>query len=149
VLPIDPLDLEILGKLVKDSRKTNIGIAKELSVSEATVRNRIRKMEKIGLIRGYSAKVNFRLMENPVKAYVTVKVRSEHRRKVTRQLARHPRTIAVYKLAGESDIMAVMLFPSTKEYQDFEDRHPTVKGARSVTMQVVISPYKGVVWSGA
>jgi len=149
VLPIDPLDLDILGKLVKNSRKSNIEIGQELCICEATVRNRIRKMEKIGLIRGYSAKVNFRLMENPVKAYVTVKVSSEHRRKVTRQLARHPRTIAVYKLAGESDIMAVMLFPSTREFQDFEDRHPTVKGARSVTMQVVISPYKGVVWSGA
>jgi DNA-binding Lrp family transcriptional regulator len=106
-------------------------------------------METIGLIRGYSAKVDFGLMENPVKAYVIIKVSGEHRRKVSRQLARHSRTIAVYKLAGESDIMAVMLFPSMKEFQDFEDRHHKVKGARSVSIQVVMSPYKGVVWSGA
>jgi len=45
--------------------------------------------------------------------------------------------------------MAVMLFRSMEEYQEFEDRHPKVAGARSVTTQVVMSPYKGVVWSGA
>jgi len=71
------------------------------------VRKRIGDMEKIGLIQGYSAKVNFSLMENPVKAYITVKASGKHRQSVVRQLVKHPRAIAVYKLAGETDIMAV------------------------------------------
>jgi len=149
LLPIDLLDLDLLGKLVKNSREPNVKIAKELGVCEATIRLRTGKMEKIGLIRGYSTKVDFSLMEKSVKAYVTVRASSEHRRSVVRQLVRNPRTIAVYKLAGETDILAVMLFQSMEEYQRFAKRHPKVKGAWRVTTQVVMSPYKGVVWSGA
>ena len=147
--PIDARDLDILGRLVKNSRMSNIEIGKEMGVSEATVRKRIRDMERKGVIRGYTTKIDFSLLENPVKAYVTVKASAERRRKVINQLSRHPRCIAVYKLAGETDIMAVMLFQGLEEYQKFADRHPKVHGARTVHTQVVTSPYKGVVWSGA
>ena len=59
------------------------------------------------------------------------------------------RSIAVYRLTGETNVVAAMLFPNVEEWRESADRHPKVEGARKVTIQVVMSPYKGLVWSGA
>jgi len=106
-------------------------------------------MERLGLIQGHSTKIDFGMIENTVKAYVTVRASGEHRKRIIRQLCRHPRSIAVYKLTGENDVMAVFLFPNAKEFQKFAEKNRKVKGAKSVTVQVVTGSHKGVVWSGA
>src|ERR1700722_10344893 len=48
---VDDLDLSIISWLQRDGRSSNRSIAKELDVSEGTVRTRIKRMEESGLIR--------------------------------------------------------------------------------------------------
>lgn len=43
-IPIDPIDSRIISILQKDGRIPNIEIAKQLDISEATVRSRIRRL---------------------------------------------------------------------------------------------------------
>ncbi len=148
-LPIDERDIRILEKLAEDCRKSNTKIANELGISEAAVRHRVKEMEKIRLIQGYSVKVNYSLIENSVKAYVSVKVDSEHSLKVIKMFTRHPRSLAVYRVTGDHDILSVMLFRDSREFQEFADKHLKVEGVKSIKTQIVMSPYKGEVWSGA
>ncbi|MCJ2511953.1 MAG: winged helix-turn-helix transcriptional regulator, partial [Candidatus Thermoplasmatota archaeon] len=54
LLPLDHVDVKILEKLRENARTSNIGIARDLNISEATVRRRIMSMEKKGIIKGYS-----------------------------------------------------------------------------------------------
>lgn len=57
---IDELDRRILYALMDDARNTTAAsIAEETNVSGATVRNRIHNLEDHGIIRGYSAHVDF------------------------------------------------------------------------------------------
>ncbi|MGE0542659.1 MAG: Lrp/AsnC family transcriptional regulator [Dehalococcoidia bacterium] len=42
--PLDELDLRIIHSLRTDARRTNTDLAKELGVSEGTIRNRIRRL---------------------------------------------------------------------------------------------------------
>ena len=50
---LDELDHRILAELEKDARASNRAIARHLGVSAPTVAQRIRRMEDVGLIRGY------------------------------------------------------------------------------------------------
>lgn len=57
---LDELDKRILHALMDDGRNTTAAaIADTTNVSGATVRNRIQNLEEAGVIRGYSAHVDF------------------------------------------------------------------------------------------
>lgn len=57
---LDEIDRRILYALMQDARNTTAAsIAERVSVSGATVRNRIQKLEDQGVIRGYSAQIDF------------------------------------------------------------------------------------------
>lgn len=61
---LDEIDRRILHALMADARNTSAtAIANEVNVSGATVRNRIHNLEDVGIIRGYSAHVDFELAE--------------------------------------------------------------------------------------
>ena len=54
-LVLDDLDLEILQALEENSKQTYTEIGRLLAVAHSTVYDRIRKMEKQGIIRKYTA----------------------------------------------------------------------------------------------
>ena len=58
--PIDDVDRQIIH-LFQENARTNItDIANEVGVSGNTVRNRIEQLEERGIIRGYSADIDYR-----------------------------------------------------------------------------------------
>ncbi|KAB1186602.1 MULTISPECIES: Lrp/AsnC family transcriptional regulator [Haloferax] len=59
---LDEIDRRILHALMDDARNTSASaLAAEAGVSGATIRNRIHKLEDVGIIRGYTAQVDFEL----------------------------------------------------------------------------------------
>lgn len=57
-MKIDIINKKILFLLQKDARMTYKDIALELKRSETTIRDRIKAMERIGIIQGYTALIN-------------------------------------------------------------------------------------------
>ncbi|MFQ5909820.1 MAG: Lrp/AsnC family transcriptional regulator, partial [Thermoplasmata archaeon] len=148
LLPLDDVDVRILEKLRENARTSNIEVARALSISEATVRRRIMNLEKKGIIKGYSVYIDYQLIENPVKAYVHISVPGGQRNEVVEKICNHDRAIAVYRVTGEHEILCVMLFVNMPELQDFLDSYLDMDGVRNVRAQIVMSPYKGVPWTG-
>lgn len=61
---LDEIDRRILHALMRDARNTSAAaVAEEVSVSGATVRNRIHNLEDAGIIRGYTTQVDFESAE--------------------------------------------------------------------------------------
>ncbi|MFC6943154.1 AsnC family transcriptional regulator [Salinirubellus sp. GCM10025818] len=59
---LDEIDRRILHALMDDARNTSAStLGEEAGVSGATIRNRIHKLEDAGLIRGYTAHIDFEL----------------------------------------------------------------------------------------
>ncbi|WP_276239713.1 Lrp/AsnC family transcriptional regulator [Halobaculum marinum] len=57
---LDEIDRQILHALMDDARNTSASaLAERAGVSGATIRNRIRKLENAGIVRGYTAQVDF------------------------------------------------------------------------------------------
>ena len=148
LLPIDQIDIQILSMLRLNSRAANIEIARDLEISEATVRRRIKNLEEKGIIKGYSTYIDYQLIENPVKAYVHLGVTSENREDVVKKIVAHNRAVAVYRVTGDFEILCVMLFVDMSEMQTIIDSYLKMDGITRVLTQIVMSPYKGVPWTG-
>lgn len=59
---LDDLDRTILYALQRDARNTAASdVAERMDVSPSTVRNRIRRLEEAGIVRGYHADVDYEL----------------------------------------------------------------------------------------
>ncbi|MGC8555876.1 MAG: AsnC family transcriptional regulator [Conexivisphaera sp.] len=56
-MPQDELDSKLIGILKADARKPFVEIAKELGVSEAAVRRRVRRLVETGVIRRFTVEL--------------------------------------------------------------------------------------------
>ncbi|WP_096395484.1 Lrp/AsnC family transcriptional regulator [Halorubrum trapanicum] len=65
---IDDVDRAILYALQEDARNTSSGdIAERTGTSDSTVRKRIRRLESDGVIKGYSASVDYQRSGYPLR----------------------------------------------------------------------------------
>ena len=69
---VDAIDRKILEALQNDARTPLATIAKEVNLSGAAVAERLRKLEQIGVIRGYQAIVDHEKLGKPLMAFVRV-----------------------------------------------------------------------------
>lgn len=61
--PFDAVDRGIVYQLQRDARTTITDIAEYVNVSDNTVRNRIRRLEDEGVIKGYSVDIDYNAMD--------------------------------------------------------------------------------------
>lgn len=103
---IDSVDAQILSILQDNARTSNAEIARQVGFTASAVLERIKKLEKRGVIRGYAAVVDPAALELPVLAYVFVRL-SLHRgaREVGRRLALFDAVQEVAHLTGEDCFM--------------------------------------------
>jgi Lrp/AsnC family transcriptional regulator for asnA, asnC and gidA len=148
MLPIDRTDIKILCELRENARMSNSEIAKKLNVTEATVRRRIKNLIEKGIIMRFSIHIDYRLIENTVKAYVHIKTVTDKLDQVVQHLINHDRVVAVYRVTGEYDILVVALFVGMTELQEFIDSFLKMDGIKETDTQIVMSAHKGVPWTG-
>lgn len=72
ILKLDGIDKIILRNLMQDARIPILKIAKEIGVSGAAIHQRLRKLEKSGLIRGSKMIVNPSVLGYKTTAFIGV-----------------------------------------------------------------------------
>jgi Lrp/AsnC family leucine-responsive transcriptional regulator len=70
MVDLDELDVAILEQLEHDGRVPLTELAKRLGKPTSTVRDRVRKLEQSGVIRGYSANIDLAKLGYMIKAVV-------------------------------------------------------------------------------
>ena len=99
---MDDIDRRILNILQKDGRICNADIAREVGMVPSATLERVRKLEKQGLIAGYEARLNPKLMGAGLLAFIFV--RTDDRwgsLKNGERLCRIPEVLEVHNVAGE------------------------------------------------
>ena len=106
MINLDGTDRALLAVLRNDARLPVVDIAKRLGVSRATVQNRIRKLEKNGVVLGYTVTVRPDVEEYPIKALMSVRVVSRREKAVIDGLRGDPNVTAVHHTTGRWDLIA-------------------------------------------
>lgn len=71
---LDQIDLKILDLLRQDARRTIADIASSVSLSAAPVKRRIDRMERLGVIAGYTVLVNEEKMGPSIDAFAELRI---------------------------------------------------------------------------
>jgi len=117
---IDQKDIQILDELKKNARKPVTEIADSVGLHPNTVLQRISRLEKGGIIRGYSADIDFQKIGYGFQVLVMMKLivgKYAHDRGFMKDMS-IPEVEALYRITGESDWAAII---RTKNQKDFAD----------------------------
>ncbi len=102
---MDSKDLMIISILEENARTPYVEIAKRVGISESSVRKRIKKLERAGVIKKYTAVVDPSKLGYSMVAIVGVDVVPEKYLAVVEALAKFPEVKKVFASTGDHMIM--------------------------------------------
>lgn len=112
---IDETDRQILASLQSNARMTNKALAAAVGVAPSTCLDRVRSLERAGVITGYSANVDPAALGKPVQAMVAVRLRPKTADVVESFLDamwEMPETLSVTLVTGVEDALVHMCVES-------------------------------------
>ena len=106
---LDRTGLKILRALQANARLTFSELGRQVALSPPAVAERVRKMEELGIISGYHARVRADRVGLPISAFITLKTRAEEYPGVITLVQHVPEILECHHVSGgESFIMKVV-----------------------------------------
>lgn len=105
-IAVDGTDLEIIDLLERDGRRTLAEIGKVISLSAPAVKRRLDRLEELGVITGYTARVDYAKLGRPIEAFTELRFVGKTKvADIAGIAADLPEVDAVYTIAGDPDAL--------------------------------------------
>ena len=119
---LDDVDRRILTTLHADARIPNSALADMVGVASSTCHGRVRRLQELGVIRGFHADIDPTAIGLPLQAMVSVNLQSSARgriRNFIQHIRRRPQVMDVYFLAGADDFILHVAARDTEDLRAF------------------------------
>ncbi|QGR19460.1 Lrp/AsnC family transcriptional regulator [Stygiolobus azoricus] len=116
---IDTVDRKLLIELLKDSRVSLRKLAEEMNVSPATLHNRLFRLVQEGVIKGFTALIDYSKLGYTLTSIIMAKVDGKHLVEFEREIANLDNVIGVYDIVGEYDVAVIAKFRSVEDLDNF------------------------------
>ena len=121
-MKLDSVDTQLLNFLQKDSKQTNKELASKLDMSVTAVYERIKKLEKSGVIDSYVALLDKESIGRAFVAFCHIKL-VKHSQKLINQFEKEVATIdevlEVYHLSGDYDYLLKVHVKDVDSFRKF------------------------------
>mgnify|MGYP001203468679 FL=1 len=132
-------DQDLLKLLQENSRRTVSDIAKKMGLSRATVQHRMERLERTGVIQGYTVKINPALERQNVSAYVMISVVPKKNNYIVSQLFKIPRMEMLSTISGQYDMIAKITESTTQTLDQILDQIANLDGVEKTLSHIVLS----------
>jgi Lrp/AsnC family transcriptional regulator, leucine-responsive regulatory protein len=116
---LDVIDQRILDALQRNSRVPNADLAKLVGLSPSPCLRRVRRLEKLGYIRGYRATLDRRAVGIGVTAFARLQVEWPRAKTLRDEIRRLPQVVSCYILTGEAGVLLEIVAADLTEYSKF------------------------------
>ena len=143
---MDSYDIKILDFLQKNAKLTAKEMAAELALSQTPIYERIKKLEKMGVIKDYVAILDGDIVNKGLIVFMNITIK-EHdhnsRKKFIDKISELKDVSELYHTSGAYDFLAKVRFASVKEYRDFLVNHiAIVENISDIDSQIVLEEIK-------
>ena len=114
---IDEKDWKILERLEKNGRESIQTLSIETGMPPSTIHNRIKKMESSGVIKGYSVKLNEKIMGRDFTVYMLINGSTGNY--LGENFLEKKEVAEVVGITGEYDLLIKMQFSNIQNYNKF------------------------------
>jgi Lrp/AsnC family transcriptional regulator, leucine-responsive regulatory protein len=115
----DPTDLAIIDLLRKNSRMQWREIGEQVHLTGQAVANRIRRMEELGLLRGYTINVDNGKLGKSVVAFVTVFMKTTEHQAFQKFVKNNDAITEADRISGDGCYFLKVRVSSNEELREF------------------------------
>lgn len=138
----DPIDDKIVQILRMDSRTSNQQLARELNITATAAAQRIRRLERDGLIRLVLVS-DFAVIGCDLLFTLGLHVHGRRAEEVAEELARLPEVFSSSTMLGRYNVEALVALASIEELQKFVEKDlPSIAGISEVHFDIVVDMIK-------
>ena len=118
----DDIDKRLLDLLQKDSKQTNKELSNKLNLSVTAVYERIKKLERQGVINNYVALVNKDKVDKAFVAFCHIKL-TQHTQdyvmKFEKEVAKLEEVLECYHISGDYDYLLKIIVKDMDAFREF------------------------------
>ncbi|MFL6602590.1 MAG: Lrp/AsnC family transcriptional regulator [Steroidobacteraceae bacterium] len=133
---LDRVDWRIIEELQNDGRMSLSSLGKRVGLSQPAVSERVKRLESVGVIEGYAARINFHAVGLDLLAIARVKTTFEKLQACLKLFKAMPEILEVHRVTGEDCLILKLLVPRAEQLESVIDR---LAKYGSVTTSIVLS----------
>ncbi len=119
---LDKTDKKILFYLQKDSKMTTKELSLYMNLSSTAVYERIKKLERKGVIEKYVAIINKQKIDKSFVVFCQIKLvqhKHEYVKKFEREVVKFDEVLECYNISGDYDYILKIIVKNMEEYHEF------------------------------
>jgi DNA-binding Lrp family transcriptional regulator len=119
---LDEIDKKIVSELQRDGKLKLKELAAKLNMTNSPVFERIKRLESEGIITGYSAQVDPKVLGFKLVAYCSVTLENHHKETIEQfvsDVKDLPEILECYHIAGLFDYLLKIVVRDMEDYQYF------------------------------
>lgn len=132
---LDAKDRAILESLQKNGRATYAELAEQVQLTVSSARERVLKLERDGLIRGYAACLDAEKLGMPVTAFVNVSTNNNASKLSMEQF---PEVEDCYNIAGDDNLLLKVRAASPRALNQFLEKLLEIEGVYGTRSTIVL-----------
>ncbi|GAA4792636.1 Lrp/AsnC family transcriptional regulator [Actinomycetospora chlora] len=102
---LDETNQRILRELAEDPRQSMSALGRRIGMSAPAVTERVQRLERTGVIRGYRLDIDPGALGYPIAAWVRVRPALGHGKIAEQIAARQPEVVECHKITGEDCLL--------------------------------------------
>ena len=138
-MKLNTADELLLSVLRENARASTAQIARRLSLSRTTVQSRIDRLEREGVINGYTVRVHDEYERGHIRAHIMITVHPKQSTSVTTALRAMPELRALHSVSGSYDLIAVGMVPTVNGMDVLTDRIGAIEGVERTATSIILS----------
>lgn len=139
---MDEHDRRILNTLAMDARISARQLGMRLGISTVTVIDRMRKMEKAGVITGYTTRLDHERLGYALTAVIEVATNKAGILEVEKELADFECVCGVYDVTGKTDIVVIAKFRGREDLDGFVKNLSKIPDITNTVTRLVLNTVK-------
>ena len=136
---MDDLDQRLIVALRENARLPTAELGRRLGLSRTTVQSRIERLERRGVLIGYSARLSEDYERGAVRAHVLITVRPKEAKAVEAALRSLPGVRILHSVSGAFDMIAHVVAESTVVMDALVDKIGALDGVERTTSSIILS----------
>jgi Lrp/AsnC family transcriptional regulator, leucine-responsive regulatory protein len=141
-ISLDSIDHRLVEILLRDARRTVADMASDLALSATAVARRLKRLQSSGVIRGYSARVDYSKLGMGIEALIDVRFVGKTRPKVMDEVtAQLPEVIAVFTTSGNYDALVWVRTRNVDHLRDVIDKLRVIPDVVDTRSHIVLASH--------
>lgn len=134
--------MRILKNILVDSRMSARQLALKLGLSTVTIISRLKKLEDLGIVTGYVARIDHEKLGYSITAIIEVKVNKGKMLDVANTVAKNDEVCIVYDMTGSMDTMIVAKFKTREDLSKFVKKLNSMDEVHTTVTHLVLNTVK-------